>query len=65
MLDRHGITHLVLPGYAGPRPAAWLGEGTTFRVVAQVGQGPGLITIYARSRPEAPADGPARDQRLR
>jgi hypothetical protein len=65
MLDRHGLTRLVLPGYAGPRPSGWLGGDTTFQAVAQVGQGPGLITIYARPRAEAPARGPARDERLR
>jgi len=65
MLDRQHLTHLVLPWYAGPRPAAWLGEDTTFRAVAQVGRGPELITIYARPRPEAPAPGPVRGERLR
>ena len=64
-LDRLGVTHLVLPGDAGPLPAAWLGAGTAFRAVGQVGRGPGLITIYARSRPGAPAAFPPRDERLR
>jgi hypothetical protein len=50
LLDRHGLTLLVLPGEAGPSPVAWLGPDTPFRAVAQVGRGPGLITIYARSR---------------
>jgi hypothetical protein len=59
LLDRHGLTHVVLPGDAGPRPVAWLGPDTPFREVARVGQGPGLIAIYAR----APA--PAPDERLR
>ena len=27
LVDRQGITHLLLPGHAGPRPAAWLGRG--------------------------------------
>jgi hypothetical protein len=61
LLDRHGITHLVLPGDAGPRPAAWLGPQTPFRAAARVGQAPGLITVYARPR----AAGPAPDERLR
>ena len=61
LLDRHGITHLVLPGDAGPRPAAWLGPQTPFRAAARVGQAPGLITIYARPH----AAGPAPDERLR
>ena len=64
-VDRQGLTHFLLPGYAGPRPTAWLGEDTTFRAVAQAGRGPGLVTIYARPRPKAPAPGPARDERLR
>jgi hypothetical protein len=63
LLDRHGLTHLVLPGDAGPRPVTWLGPDTPFRAVARVGQAPGLITIYARRRP--PATGPAPDVRLR
>jgi hypothetical protein len=64
LVDQQQLTYVVLPGYAGPRPAAWLGEDTTFRAVAQTGRGPGLITIYGRRR-EAPAPGPARDERLR
>jgi hypothetical protein len=64
-LDGQGITHVLLPGYAGPRPSAWLGDDTTFRAVAQVGRGPGLMTIYARPRAKTPAPGPARDERLR
>jgi hypothetical protein len=65
LVDRQGLTHLVLPGYAGPRPAGWLGEDTTFRAVAHVGRGPGLITIYARPRPDAPGPGPEPHERLR
>jgi hypothetical protein len=60
LLDRHGVTHFVLPGDAGPRPAAWLGPQTPFRAAARVGPPPG-ITIYARPR----AAGPAADERLR
>jgi hypothetical protein len=63
LLDRHGLTHFVLPGDAGPRPAAWLGAQTPFRAAAWVGQAPGLITIYAR--PRLPATGPAAGERLR
>ncbi len=48
LLDRHGVTHLVLPADAGPRPVAWLGPDTPFRVVALVGQGSSRIAIYAR-----------------
>jgi hypothetical protein len=61
-LDRHRVTHLVLPGDMGPRPVAWLGTDTPFRAVAQVGQPPRQITIYARSRFPA---APTRDERLR
>jgi hypothetical protein len=63
LLDRHGITHFVLPGDAGPHAVAWLGPRTSFRAVARVGRAPGLITIYARPRP--PAAGPVPDERLR
>jgi hypothetical protein len=64
-VDRQGITHLVLPGYAGPRPTAWLGDDTPFRAVAQVGQGSGLITIYGRPGAEETTPVPARGERLR
>jgi hypothetical protein len=46
-LDRHCITHLTLPGDAGPVPRAWLGESTAFRPVARVGQ-PTAISVYVR-----------------
>ena len=50
-LDRHGVTHLVLPGDAGPVPAGWLGAGTPFRQAARVGAGAAGLGIYARPRP--------------
>ena len=50
-LDRHGVTHLVLPGDAGPLPAGWLGAGTPFRRAARVGAGAAGLGIYARPRP--------------
>ena len=50
-LDRRGVTHLVLPGDAGPVPAAWLGPGTPFRRAALVGSGTATLAIYARPRP--------------
>jgi hypothetical protein len=65
MADRQALTYVVLPGYAGPRPTVWMGEDTPFRAAAQVGQGPSLITIYARPRADAPAPARARDERLR
>jgi hypothetical protein len=46
-LDRHCITHLTLPGDAGPVPRAWLGDSTAFRPVARVGE-PTAISVYAR-----------------
>ncbi len=61
-LDRHRVTHLVLPGDMGPRPVAWLGTDTPFRAMAQVGQPPHPITIYARSGSPAAL---TRDERLR
>jgi hypothetical protein len=51
LLDWHGVTLVVLPGDAGPRPVAWLGEGTPFRAAARVGEAPGRITVYARPLP--------------
>jgi hypothetical protein len=47
LLDRECITHLTLPGDAGPVPRAWLGDSTNFRSVARVGRPTG-ITVYAR-----------------
>jgi len=49
ILDRRGVTHLMLPGEAGPRPVAWLGPRTRFERVAGVGAGPAAITIYSRT----------------
>jgi hypothetical protein len=57
LLDRHRLTHLVLPGDPGPSPVAWLGPDTTFRAVARVGQGADEITVYARPRPAGRAAG--------
>lgn len=50
-LDRQAVTHLVLPGDAGPLPAGWLGTATPFRRVARVGAGATELGIYARPRP--------------
>jgi hypothetical protein len=59
LLDRHGVTLVVLPGEAGPRPVAWLGDGTPFRAAARVGEAPHRITVYARPGPlpSLPASG--------
>jgi hypothetical protein len=48
LLDRRCVTHVVLPGGAGDVPAAWLGQATPFRQVAQAGRGPAAIGAYAR-----------------
>ncbi len=50
MLDRNGITRLVLPGLPGRRPVAWLGPATEFQAVATVGEGPSQISVYERAR---------------
>ncbi len=50
VLDRLGITHLALPGDAGPEPVAWLGEGSGFRKAASVAGPASAITWYARDR---------------
>jgi hypothetical protein len=49
LLDRTRVTHLVLPGETGIEPSAWLGEGSTFRRVAEVGSPPRAVGIYARA----------------
>ena len=53
LLDRRAITRVVLPGDAGPRPVAWLGEDTPFRRVGHAGEGQATLTVYARG-PAAP-----------
>jgi hypothetical protein len=55
LLDRQGLSHLVLPGHPGPRPLAWLGAATPFRAAARVGSPSDEITIYERPRPAFPA----------
>ena len=49
LLDRHCLTHVVLPAGGGEVPAAWLGEGTPFRRVAAAGAGPAAVEAYARA----------------
>lgn len=49
LLDSYRITHLLLPGDAGPRPTAWLGEDTGFRRNAVVTGGP-VWSLYLRER---------------
>lgn len=48
LLDRWGVTHLVLPGDPGLSPDAWLGSGSGFRQVARVGRPATLVSVYAR-----------------
>lgn len=47
LLDSYRITHLLLPGDAGPRPTAWLGADTVFRRTAVVAGGP-VWSLYLR-----------------
>ena len=49
LLDHFRITHLALPGDAGPQPTGSLGPDTPFRRVAMVGHGAGAISLYARA----------------
>jgi hypothetical protein len=51
VLDRLGITLLALPGDAGPRPVAWLGEASGFAKAASVVGPIATITWYARESP--------------
>jgi hypothetical protein len=53
LLDREGVTHVVLPGYAGPAAEAWLGPGAPFVAVPMTGAGR-AIAVYERARPAAP-----------
>jgi hypothetical protein len=52
-LDTHRISHLVLPGDAGPRPVTWLGERTPFERRA-VAAGRQVLSLYVRA-PGEPA----------
>jgi hypothetical protein len=51
LLNRAGITHLVLPGDPGEIPREWLGETTSFRRVATVRGLYSTISVFARPRP--------------
>jgi hypothetical protein len=52
VLDQREVSHLMLPGDAGPRPVAWLGPETPFHRLARVGATRAPITLYVRT--EAP-----------
>jgi hypothetical protein len=47
LLDRYRISHFLAPQDAGPRPVAWLGEGTPFRRCRVVSSGP-TWSLYIR-----------------
>jgi hypothetical protein len=49
LLDRHCLTHVVLPAGGSDVPSAWLGPATPFRRVASAGRGPSAIEAFARS----------------
>jgi hypothetical protein len=49
LLDRHCLSHVVLPGETGDVPAAWLGPETPFRRVAVAGGGTGTVEAHARA----------------
>jgi hypothetical protein len=54
LLDAWRATHLVLPGDAGPRAQAWLGESSPFTLIARVGRLPGMASVYLRRRGPVP-----------
>ncbi len=49
LLDSYRVTHLLLPGDAGPRPVAWLGEDTAFNRSAVVAGGT-VWSLYLRGQ---------------
>jgi hypothetical protein len=48
LLDRHCMTHVVLPDLGGV-PGQWLGESTPFRQVGRVGRLPFTLGVYQRA----------------
>jgi hypothetical protein len=48
-LASEGLTQLVLPGWAGPEPVAWLGAGSAFRSARVIGAPRPQLSIYSRS----------------
>ncbi len=56
LLDGYRITHLVLPGDAGPQPVAWLGSDSAFRRSAVVAARGHVFSLYVRPRPPPPLD---------
>jgi hypothetical protein len=54
-LDAEGVTQLVLPGWAGERPLAWLGPATPFHLAATIGGPQAGASVYTRAaRPVTP-----------
>jgi hypothetical protein len=47
-LDELCVTHVALPGDAGPVPSAWLGASTRFRRLAHLDGAAGGVSLYAR-----------------
>ena len=47
-LDGLCVTHLMLPGDAGPAPVAWLGPDTPFRRLRSLGTGASAVSVYVR-----------------
>ena len=47
-LDGLCVTHLMLPGDAGPAPVAWLGPATPFRRLRSLGTGASAVSVYVR-----------------
>jgi hypothetical protein len=51
LLDRWKVTHLVLPGDAGPTAQGFLGDGSAFAQIARLGGPPGgTASVYLRIR---------------
>jgi len=48
-LASEGLTQLVLPGWAGPAPVAWLGPGSAFRSERVIGAQQPQLSIYSGS----------------
>jgi hypothetical protein len=51
LLDRLCVTHVALPGDAGPAGASWLGGGSAFHEIGSIGQGPRRTILLARDLP--------------
>lgn len=54
LLDAHRITHIALPGDAGPKPLLWLGPGTSFARRLVIPGRPGWSLYTREAAPAAP-----------